>query len=203
MASSTWPSPTRRGRVFRAPGQRRRHLPSSASDLLELSGAIPVADGGRRFQPGWTPRPGRRDRHRTRLLPVSSLRCCWATATARSSHESANGSGETGRDRGRRISPATADLDLAAVNDFTGDVSILLGNGDGTFQPAGHVRGGDRWPDGDRGRRFQRRRADRPGRRRSTADSPTKSSVLLGNGDGTFQPRRPTRWCPARLHRGG
>ena len=63
-------------------------------------------------------------------------------------------------------------------------MSVLLGNGDGTFQAAVNyaVRlteslGG--------GGRLQRRRQARPGRGKRLRRN---VSVLLGNGDGTFQP---------------
>jgi len=76
--------------------------------------------------------------------------------------------------------------DLAVANSSSNDVSVLLGNGDGTFQPArqfaaGHAPtslavadlNGDAVPD--------------------LAVAKVNSndvSVLLGNGDGTFQPAR-------------
>src|SRR5437867_3084843 len=72
--------------------------------------------------------------------------------------------------------------DLAVANVNSGDVSVLLGNGDGTFQPAltfaaGYapysVAVGDF--NGD-------------GRPDLSTIAGTGVSVLLGNGDGTFQP---------------
>src|SRR3989442_975233 len=74
--------------------------------------------------------------------------------------------------------------DLAVANNYSNDVSVLLGNGDGTFQPAqsyvvgnypGSVAVGDFNGDG------------RPDLAVTNAISNTVS-VLLGNGDGTFQP---------------
>ena len=64
----------------------------------------------------------------------------------------------------RGTSTATAGTDLAVADSGSNDVSVLLGNGDGTFQNrcvtrrglAGRHRGGG----------LQRRRPDRPGRRR-------------------------------------
>ena len=77
-------------------------------------------------------------------------------------------------------------LDLAVANTDGDTVSVLLGNGDGTFQPQVTYAVGSE-PGRDRGGRLQRRRPD------STWPSPTAAhdtvSVLLGNGDGTFQPQ--------------
>ena len=73
--------------------------------------------------------------------------------------------------------------DLAVANSGSNDVSVLLGNGDGTFQRPGAVRGGDR-ARRPRGGGLHRRRPHRPGRRQHGTND---VSVLLGNGDGTFQ----------------
>ncbi len=75
------------------------------------------------------------------------------------------------------------DLAVAGYTDLGRyEVTVLLGNGDGTFQPQATVGGGaTRRP---RRGRFQRRRPS------STWPSPAMLhgvSVLLGNGDGTFQ----------------
>ena len=76
-------------------------------------------------------------------------------------------------------------LDLAVANEYSNDVSVLLGNGDGTFQPAvnyavGHnptgIVAGDFNGDGHLDL--------------AVANNLSKDvSVLLGNGDGTFQPQ--------------
>jgi hypothetical protein len=77
-------------------------------------------------------------------------------------------------------------LDLAVANSGSNDVSILLGNGDGTFQPAVEyavgqqpmsIVAGDFNGDG---------RLDLATANASSNDI----SVLLGNGDGTFQPAK-------------
>ena len=81
--------------------------------------------------------------------------------------------------------------DLAVANSGqlaigTTSVSILLGNGDGTFQPQDRLHGSAVCPESCHRWRFQRRRQARPGRgqlRRHTV------SILLGKGDGTFQPK--------------
>ena len=75
-------------------------------------------------------------------------------------------------------------VDLAVANDYSDDVSILLGRGDGTFTPATHVHSGsgpasvavaDFNGDGDADLAVANRFDD-------------TLVVLLGNGNGTFQP---------------
>ena len=88
-------------------------------------------------------------------------------------------------------------LDLAVANAGDNDVSVLLGNGDGTFQPQVTYAVGDR-------ARRRSWRATSTATAASTWPSPTPAtntvSVLLGNGDGTFQPpsRHATRSGRAR-----
>ena len=228
-----------------AAGQRRRHVPAPG----HLRGGVgPRRHRGGRLQRRRPARPGRRQL-RLRQRPC---RCCWATATAPSSPRSTyavgsdpvaivagdfNGDGRLdlavancGLRRRRRCCWATATarssprsptrwgrtqiaivagdfngdgrLDLAVANyDVSDDVSVLLGNGDGTFQPAGDLRGGV-GPDRHRGGRLQRRRPARPGRRQLRLGNDV--SVLLGNGDGTFQPQVTVRGgVGPRRHRGG
>ena len=112
-----------------AAGQRRRHLPapghlrgrgrtqtrswrgtSPATAALDLA----VANDSRR-------------RHR--------CRCCWATATAPSSPRSPTRWGRTQTPSWRVTSPATATSTWPSPTSGDDTVSVLLGNGDGTFQP--------------------------------------------------------------------
>ena len=80
-------------------------------------------------------------------------------------------------------------LDLAVVNRDADSVSVLLGNGDGTFQPQvtyavganpDAIVAGDFTGDG---------RLDLAVVNAGTFDYSGSVSVLLGNGDGTFQPQ--------------
>jgi hypothetical protein len=94
-------------------------------------------------------------------------------------------------------SVAVADLDgdtvpdLVTANIFTDTVSVLLGNGDGSFQAAAAYAAGDNPQsvavadlDGDTVPDLV------------TANSASNDvSVLLGNGDGTFRPAPPSRWA--------
>ena len=80
-------------------------------------------------------------------------------------------------------------VDLAVAYDNSNDISVLLGNGDGTFQPAvqyavgsepGAIVAGDFNGDG----RLDLAVAESG----DAVTDPGGVSVLLGNGDGTFQP---------------
>jgi hypothetical protein len=87
--------------------------------------------------------------------------------------------------------------DLAVANAFSNSVSVILGNGDGTFQPAQSVSPGvqgaepygiaiaDFNGDGHQDLVLNNAYTD-------------NVSILLGNGDGTFQPARlyGTRFTP-------
>ena len=99
----------------------------------------------------------------------------------------------------RPLSVAVADLngdtvpDLVTANFRSDDVSVLLGNGDGSFQAAVAFAAGD-GP-------FSVAVADLDGD--SVPDLVTANidgddvSVLLGNGDGSFQARSPRKPRPA------
>ena len=84
---------------------------------------------------------------------------------------------------------ADGKLDLAVVNSVSNDVSVLLGNGDGTFQPQvtyavglgpSAIVAGDLNGDG---------RTDLAVTGYDPLTNAGEVSILLGNGDGTFQPQ--------------
>jgi hypothetical protein len=87
-------------------------------------------------------------------------------------------------------------LDLAVSNAGSGDVSVLLGRGDGTFAPARNhsISAASRGPHGTSNGTFSLEAADLTGTGildLVTANSASNDvSVLMGNGDGTFQPAR-------------
>ena len=109
--------------------------------------------------------------------------CCWATATA--PFEPAE-TFATGR---QPFALAVADLtgdgipDIVTANYADNTVSVLLGNGNGTFQPQTRLQHGRPAVVG-RGRGRDRRR---PARHRHHQHGDNTSSVLLNNGDGSFQ----------------
>jgi hypothetical protein len=76
-------------------------------------------------------------------------------------------------------------LDLATANIFTNMVSVLLGNGDGTFQPAVQYAVGS-FPEGIAAGDFN---GDGHLDLAIANSGSHDVSVLLGNGDGTFQPQ--------------
>ena len=92
------------------------------------------------------------------------------------------------RTSSKGISPATASWTWLSRISFPLAISILLGNGDGTFQPARTV--------GDLDTILPRRSS--PGTSTATGSSTCAVTgrdggleILLGNGDGTFEPAEP------------
>lgn len=91
-------------------------------------------------------------------------------------------------------------LDIAASSLDSNRISVLLGNGDGTFAPPAHYGTGDIWP-------FEMVLTDLDGDSNAdlviTGVKGFTSSVLLGNGQGGFAPpyhfqiEGPSRWLTA------
>jgi uncharacterized protein (TIGR03437 family) len=98
-----------------------------------------------------------------------------------------------GRSGARRCWVAVADfnrdnnLDLVTVNTRADDVSVLLGNGDGTFRPAMNLSAGQRPSRGVVGDFNRDGKLDLA----ILSASFGTINVLLGNGDGTFQAPQP------------
>ena len=183
----------------RAPGQRRRHVPAGAT---LFTNAASIVTGRRRLQRGRQARP--RDGQRLRPGPTPSPATGLAASRDASAQPRSPGRPLPAQLQPRRELPrrrdstepwvqnqpvVTADfnndtvLDLAVGNYHNGSstVSVLLGNADGTFQPALNsatgvvplsLAVGDFNADG---------KLDL-----ATANA-YDVSVLLGNGDGTFQ----------------
>jgi hypothetical protein len=86
---------------------------------------------------------------------------------------------------GRHYANGKPILDLAVANSSSNDISILLGNGDGTFQPQKRFAAGTNV--------LGMTAADLRGDGRLDlvlVDRSNEVSILLGNGDGTFQPEK-------------
>ncbi len=90
----------------------------------------------------------------------------------------------------RGTSPASGKLDLAVANANDNTVSILIGNGDGTFRPAVERPVGLNYP-GENGPDAMVAGDFNGDGRLDLAIANYNSgtvSILLGNGDGTFRP---------------
>ncbi len=134
--------------------------PSNPSRTSNAVGANPIAIVAGDFTGDGQPRPGRRQL----TIPTTS-RCCWATATAPSSPQVTYAVGIASQTPSWRVT-STATAGSTWPSPMTDDdVSMLLGNGDGTFQPQERTRSGRVICRRHRGGRLQRRRPPRPGRR--------------------------------------
>ena len=137
-------------------GQRRRHLPGPGA----------VRGGDRASTPSWrgTSTATAAPTWPSPTTAPTTCRCCWATATAPSRHQVRYAAGT------RPIALVAGDFngdgrtDLAVANYGSNDVSVLLGNGDGTFQDQVRYAAGTA-ANRPRGGGLQRRRPPRPGRR--------------------------------------
>ena len=236
-AGSTWPwrSQTFVTAPCRPAGQRRRHLPAHGRSSRERDPISGIAGGRlqrRRPTSTWPPRThtadtvsvsaGQRRRHVqtqvTYAVGVAIQGPSWrvtSTATAAPTSPSptrrtdgtvsvllGNGdgtfrpqvdlrtwSGGTPASMVAGTSTATAaPTSPSSTTVTTASVSVLLGNGDGTFEPQRHYAvgierySGRWWRDFNGDGRTDLAVADQ----HRTA----RVSVLLGNGDGTFQPQR-------------
>ena len=111
-----------------AAGQRRRHVPAPG----HLRGRA------RSQTPSWraTSPATAASTWPSQTTATTPCRCCWATATAPSSPRSPTRSGAESRSRSwRATSTATAASTWPSQTLRSNTVSVLLGNGDGTFQP--------------------------------------------------------------------
>ena len=178
-ASPTSSSPTTSGNTCqRAAGQRRRHLPAAGHAIARRDRS--QSRGGGRLQRRRQARPGRRQHQRQQRERAAGQRRRHLPGPGRPTP-----TGHAPASVAVATSTATASPTCVVANYDGNDVSVLLGNGDGTFQaqrqlsPSARLRTrvavGDFNGDG---------KPDLVVGQHATA---TTVSVLLGNGDGTFQ----------------
>ena len=136
-------------------------------------------------------RPGRRERR-----SMTPCRCCWATATAPSSPRSPTRWGRIQTRSWRATSPATAAPTWPSRTEHDDTVSVLLGNGDGTFQPQVTYAVGD-GPRRDRGGRLHRRRPHSTWPSQ-TMPTTTPCRCCWATATAPSSPRSPTRWARAQ-----
>ena len=117
-------------------GQRRRDLPGAAAS--RRSPTSPRERGRGRPHRQRHPGPDRR-----RTTAPTTCRSCWAGATAPSARRSSSRSAWGLRAWRSATSTATASRTWPSPNSIEDTVSILLGNGDGTFRPGEKLVDGD------------------------------------------------------------
>ena len=121
-------------------------------------------------------------RHRT---SAAKSRCCWATATGHSNPRSSTRSGRSQKPSWRETSPALAASTWPLPTCSATQCRCCWATAMARSSPRSATRSRRQNSDRHRGGRLHRRRQARPGRRTT---SNLVVSVLLGNGDGTFQP---------------
>ena len=209
--------PTRRHRrpTSRVGGlqQRRPPRPRHVDHRLRRDGDGPHEPRRRHLRPADQPRRRRQRRwtsrsatstttaSRTSSSPTSSAAarsaCCWATATAPSSPPAATAAGSAPYKIVLGDFNHDGNLDIVALNSYTSNsMSVLLGNGDGTFRPPTTYNLG-RPAQRRAGGGLQRRRQPRP-HRADRRGLPGR----VGRGDGSFYAATTTPPSTGSAHRG-
>ena len=136
------------------------------------------------------------------ITAPTTSRSCWATATAPSRPPATYAVGSIPMPSWPGDFNGDGRLDLAVANQYDDTVSVLLGNGDGTFQARStYAVGVD--PGRDRGGRLQRRRPDLDLAVANAHGPTTTCRCCWATATAPSRPRSPTRWGPAERDRGG
>ena len=169
-----------------AAGQRRRHLPGPGH---LRGGALALGDRGGRLQRRRPHRPGRRQLRLERRVGAAGQRRRHLPA-ARSAER---GWGRTPPRSWRATSPATAAPTWPSPTYGGNDVSVLLGNGDGTFQPQVTYAVGS---DPTRSWRATSTATAAPTWPSPTSGDDTTCRCCWATATAPSSPRSPTRWGP-------